>query len=134
MYLALLKEEQKELFLSLAFNLASANGDFCDEEKAVIAGYCQEMQIVFDQERMVKPVEELISKINLSCDNREKKIIVFESIGLAMVDNKYDDSERKIVKLMTDMFELGDGFAEECESVLSEYITFQKRINELVIG
>lgn len=134
MYLTLLKEEQKELFLGLAFHLASADGDYSDEEKAVIAGYCQEMQMTFDQDKMVKPIKEIISKINLSCNSCEKRIIVFEAIGLVMADNNYDEVERRIVKLMTDTFDLGDRFAKNCEVVLNEYISFQNRINKLVIG
>lgn len=134
MYLALLKEEHKELFLGLAFNLALADGDYSDEEKAVIASYCQEMKIVFNKEKMVRPVNELISRINLLCDIQEKKIIVFETIGLAMSDYNYDERERKLIKLMTDTFDLGDGFTNECESILNEYISFQGEINKLIIG
>lgn len=134
MYLALLEEEQKELFLGLAFEFAKVDGNYSDEEKTVISGYCQEMQIVFNQEKMVKPLNELISKINLSCSIQEKRIIVFEIIGLAMADNNFNENERKIVELMIDAFELESGFIEECESVLNEYITFQRRINKLVIG
>lgn len=43
MYLAVLSKEAKELFLGLAFDLASADGNYSDEEKVIINGYCQEM-------------------------------------------------------------------------------------------
>lgn len=51
-----------------------------------------------------------------------------------MVDNNYDDNERKIIKRMAEMFKLEADFIESCELLLTEYISFQGKINQLVIG
>lgn len=134
MYLGLLKEEHKGLFLGLAFNLALADGNYSDEEQAIIASYCEEMKIVFDKEKMVRPINEIISKINLACDMQEKKIIVFEAMGLAMCDYNYDEREREFIQLMADTFELGSEFLKKCECILNEYMSFQGEINKLIVG
>lgn len=133
MYLALLSKEQKELFLELALNVASADGNYSDEERIAIEGYCREMQLVFEHEKKVKPIEIIIEKLDSLCDDKIKKIVVFEIIGLAMIDNDYDDNERKIVNSMVTMFKLETKFAEECETILNEYISFCNKINQLII-
>lgn len=133
MYLALLKNEEKELFLGLAYNLATLDRDYSDIEKATIAGYCQEMQIIFER-KMVKSLEEILIRINKISDEITKKIVVFEAVGLAMVDNNYEDSERNVIARMENIFELEIGFSVKCESILNEYISLQGRLNQLILG
>jgi hypothetical protein len=133
MYLSVLNSEEKALFLGLSYNLATSDGVYSTEEKATIAGYCQEMQTTFDEEKMVKPTDEIIHVLSEKSTEKTKKIIVFEAIGLAMADNNYDDGERKIVLDMEKEFGLASGFAAKCEAVLKEYISFQNKINALVL-
>ncbi|GAA0790212.1 hypothetical protein [Hathewaya limosa] len=133
MYLAILNSEEKELFLSLAHGLALAEGDFGDEEKATIEGYCREMNISPIKKENIKSLEETIKSLGEISDERIKKIIIFEAIGLAMADNNYDDNERKIVVNMEKVFKLNKGFANDCEMILNEYISFQNRINYLIL-
>ena len=93
MYLGLLKESQKEMFLELAINLAKSDGDYSEEENAIITSYCQEMQISFEREKKNRSIDELVSEFALLCTAQEKKIIAFEIIGLAMCDNVYHEKE-----------------------------------------
>ena len=132
MYLALLNEKEKEAFLGVAFQLAAVDGYYSDEEKEMINGYCQEMQCVFDEKTMVKPVDLLIKDIKLNSDNKIKKIFVFELIGLAMADGNYDENERALINKLEEEFELGSGFAMNCEAVLKKYIEFQTKLNQLI--
>lgn len=134
MYLALLNGEKKELFLNLACRISAADGNFSDEEKAMIDGYCKEMQTTFDYEQNLKTVEEIISKMKAICSMTEKKIIVFEAMGLVMVDGKFDISEKKIVADMNAAFALPVEYPDNCEAVLQEYFSLQGRIHSIVIG
>lgn len=133
MYLALLSEKEKEMFLGVAFNLAAVDGDYSDEEKTVINGYCQEMQCIFDEKTMVKPMDVLIKDIKSNSDNRIKKIFVFELIGLAMADGNYDEDERALINKLEVEFDIGLGFAKKCETILNEYIAFQTKLNQLIL-
>ena len=133
MYLSLLNEKQKSLFLGLAYDLASFDGNFSNTEKMMISSYCQEMQMKFDQNNMVKPVNEIIEEMNVECGLREKKIIIFESIGLAISDGNYDVPERELIGSMIRKFNVEHDYAGQCENVLKEYITLQNKINRLVI-
>lgn len=70
----MLNKEQKELFLEFAFHLASSDGNYSDEEKIVIEGYCREMQMSFNYEKGVKSIDDIISKLNHSCEIKEKRL------------------------------------------------------------
>ncbi len=133
MYLALLNDKEKELFLGLAYDIASADGNYSDAEKATIAGYCQEMLYDFDEKTMVKSVDSIIEEFKQT-DSKTKKIVVFEAMGLAMADGKYDSTEKEIIAKMEDKFGIDKSYHDCCEKMLNEYISFQNNLNRLVIG
>ena len=134
MYLALLNKREKELFLGLAYDLASADGDYSTEEQAVMNEYCQEMQFEFQINTMVKKAETIIDEIKKSSSDKVKKIFIFELIGLAMADGHFDAKERKLINKMEEEFDVESGLAKRCEEILTEYIAFQGRINQLILG
>lgn len=134
MYLALLNESEKEVFLGMAYNLATIDRDYSDAEKAMINGYCQELQCQFDEKSMIKPMELLIQTVKEKSSEKVKKIFIFELVGLAMADENYDSDERKLISQMLTEYNINPDFANKCESILNEYIGFQGRINELVLG
>lgn len=133
MYLALLNDEQKKLFLDLAVVLASADGGYSEEEKSVIAGYCQEIQIDLIEECPRKSIEEIINQLNTMCTEREKKIVIFESVGLAISDGIYHVTEREMIKNMIEKLNLKKEFGNECENMIKKYMEFQNKINKLII-
>lgn len=45
MYLSLLNDNQKSLFLSIALYLAKVDNDYSEEERRIIQSYCVEMNI-----------------------------------------------------------------------------------------
>ena len=134
MYLVMLNSQEKELFLGLAYAIASSDGTYSDVEKKMINAYCQEMQIDFKEDSMIKPVEDIILTFTKVSSEEIKKIVVFEAIGIAMVDGGYDENERKIIIEMEEKFKLEAGFNKKCESLLNEYISIQHRMNQLIIG
>lgn len=134
MYLSLLSTEQKKLFISIAFNLADSDGEFSKNEKQVIESYSKEMEMTIKREEVDTDMNRVISNINAICSVREKKIIVFEMIGLAMADSNYDEGERKIVRDVLSVFGLEHTYADYCEKKLSEYFELQHELNESVLS
>jgi uncharacterized tellurite resistance protein B-like protein len=133
MFLSLLNTEQKKAFMSLAYNLAASDGDFSESERAAIKGYSMEMEMEFKMEDVDTDIHNVISVINKICGKREKKIIVFEMIGLAMADYNYDNGERKIVKKALDIFDLDTSFGDFCEKKIEEYLKLQEELNSKIL-
>lgn len=134
MYLSKLSEKQKNLFLELAYQLALIDNDYSEKEKIMIKSYCDEMGMEVPAAVRAASIDEIISAMNSGCMALEKKIIVFEMLGLAMVDGNYDESEREILAEIMRVFEVEEDFARESEKLLDEYIGMQNRMNTLVLG
>lgn len=129
MYLTLLNTEQKKLFLNLAYNLVISDGNFSEKEKQIIKAYSIEMEMELKIEDIDKDIDRIIKNINLISGSREKKIIVFEMIGLAMADYNYADEELSIIKKTVSAFNLDYNFADYCKNKVSEYLNLQNDLN-----
>ena len=134
MYLSLLSKDNKELFLDLILIIAKVDRNFSDEEKGVINSYCNEMGITYRDEKKYSSVEELINVIDESTSMKEKRIFIFEAIGLAMADGDFDGDERKIILLASYVFALDESYVKECEVILTQYYDFQNKVNQLVLA
>ena len=134
MYLNLLTDDQKYLFLDLALITANADSKEDDEELSVISEYCNEMNISFDRTESSMPLNQLLERITLVTDMTQRKIIVFELTGLAMADSSFCDNEKKIIKLASIYFQLDDSFTEQCETLIKVYLNIQDRLNNLIIN
>lgn len=134
MFLSLLDINQKKQFISLAFNLAVSDGEFSENERVVIKNYSVEMGMELKLEDVDTDIDHVISEINNLCGVREKKIIVFEMIGLAMSDYHYDDKERLIVRKALEVFGLDTEFGNFCEKKLTEYFNLQEELNSKILS
>lgn len=132
MFLRLLNNDQKKLFLDLALTIAQADEDFSESELNTIKEYCDEMNIKLDKTTPDFPLNQLIDNISNSTNETEKKIIVFETLGLAMVDGIFDEREKKIIEMMSLYFSLDNNFMSQCEEIINEYIKFQNKINSII--
>ena len=60
MYLSLLKENEKQMFIELAYNLVNIDGDFSQEEKNMILGYCLEANCTIDEKKKIRSINKLL--------------------------------------------------------------------------
>lgn len=133
MYLEALNDKEKELFLSLAYNLSAADKDYSPEERVTVAGYCREMGIDFNMDKINLSVDEVLDQLNDMCSLQMKRIIVFEAMRLTMADLDYDEGERAILGKAIEKFGLDKVYHDKCESLIKEFIALQTKMNELVI-
>lgn len=62
------------------------------------------MKVNLDLEKMNKSIETIINEIKIECGEKEKKIIIFEAIGLCMLDNNFNEKERNIIHFIMSEF------------------------------
>ena len=104
MYLNLLKDNEKELFLEMAYYLAAADGNYSDSEKLMMKEYGKEMQVEILHGTIKRTVEEILDEINNKSDEKTKRIFIFELVGLTLVDGCYDESEKEFINKMANKF------------------------------
>jgi len=134
MFLNLLKPEAKQLFMEAAYSLAHADGQFADEEKAMMAAYEKEMGVTFDLLQAPKDLHALMKKMAGTLAPQEKKIAFFELVGLAMADGEYGTEERAAMKELAASFGMAQDYDATCEKLLEEYLALQEKVTAAVLG
>ncbi len=133
MYLSLIPAEAKHSFLSLSYLIAAADGVFEQSEQELIESYCDEMFVFPTPEDQNASLEQVLQSLCSVCDEAEKRIVLFEALGLALCDNDYNKKEQEIIQKTANALGLSDDFCRQCESILKEYFSLQHRINTLVL-
>lgn len=134
MFLGQLKPEEKELFLNLCIYAANANDVFVEEEKVMIQEFCREMKIEEPTVLGLKSIKEIITMINDISDMKSKKIMLLELLGVMMVDNEYDEKERKFIYEITDLLGIKKEVLEEISIKLEEYLSICNELGTLVLA
>ena len=78
-------------------------------------------------------VEGMIDYICVESNIMVKKIIIFELVGLAKVDNKFSDEELLFIKKLAKEFRVAESYINECEMLIDRYIALQCDIEKLVL-
>lgn len=136
MYLALLADEEKQLFLRAAVALSRIDGDFAAQEEEMLIAYCEEMSVsskTAEWQNVDIDRRAVIDKIAAVSGAVGQKIILFEMIGLAMVDGSYDRCEADFINEAAQKFNLSTEYVARCEKLLGDYLQLQGQISELVL-
>lgn len=133
MYLALLKQNEKENFLKLAVALSSADGNFGEEEHFMISQYCDEMGI---DNHIPNDIEKelVVNEIANDSSEQNKKIIIFELLGLAMSDKNFAEAEETLILSLAKKLSLNADYVANCKEMITRYLELQNQINNYIIG
>lgn len=133
MFLNLLNNSQKRLFLELAVRATEANGVVEIEEKNMLKEFALEMQEtpVYSTE---KSTEDLLKLIKKDSSEKSLKIVVFEILGIMYSDKVYDSEEKEFIDNMVKAFELPQDLPEKYNQLIVRYASLYKEILTEVIG
>ncbi len=120
------------MFLSLAAHVANADGQYSEEERAVVKAYCTEMQIPYDEEKAHQSFEAALDEL-AACGEKEKRIILFELVGLALTDRHFDETERTLMEKAVQALGAAPDYVAACEKCVRTYMKLQEEINQLVL-
>ena len=133
MFLGVLSQNCKESFFDIAKHLIMADNVLRREEEELLIGYCGEMGLNYDPERVPDDLDALIAKIK-SENKVTKKIVYFELLGLALADNDYADEEKAVINKLKEEFEISDSDAELMEDSIIKIYSLYARMRKIVIN
>lgn len=131
MFLNELNDMEKEAFLSLSVHVANANDTIEESEVAIIGEYIKEMNLGLFDINTALSMEEIVDIVTKS-SYRHKKIIMLEIIGLAYVDNEYDDREKSIVDEFSKKIALEDDDIKHINIVIDKYMSVLKEVSDVI--
>ena len=130
MFLNILNNQEKEIFLELAHHIARSDNDFSNEQKSIIETYCIEMTIEdIEYNKDLFNLETLLAKVK---EKESQKIILLEIMALVYSGNYLHIEEKKVINKMIDIFGLNPSLAivygEWAKSILALSIQGQALI------
>ena len=157
MFLGMIGNQCRKDFLELAIELCMADGNFADDEREMLRQYGVEVGVVGTESaevmmnRYEKAITEkenngedsckrdfrihtLIERIKDNSDERERKIILFELLGLAYADDNFAEEEKKFIREAKEVFGIEDEFVEKAMLLLEQYMELQEKITGYVLG
>ena len=134
MFLMMLSEDQKKLFMEFAYAMAAADDNIAPEEIDIMRAYMAEMEFEITEKPALRQIDDILADINRVSDIKTKKIFLFEIIGLIMADGVYNDAEKEIIKKALQEFDLDSHFEEQCIQMVQDYLNIQQIIISFVIG
>ncbi len=129
MFLEILKDDQKDLFLQLAVIAARENGYVDEAESEMLLKFANEMKIPPRAEAILS-LDEIVDGLAKSCDKREKKVVLFEAAGIMNSDGEYNDAEYEFLKKIAAKFEISEEELETMMGLVSDYVAL---FNEIII-
>ena len=130
MYLNRLNEDEKKAFMAFARLVQAADGNISEDEEIMIKGYYHEMNLFGEREEKYS-VEELINVFNNS-SIENKKIVIFEAIGLAYADGEYDSSEKELISSVAHGIGITDDVIKDLDDYVLKYIVLVAEINDML--
>lgn len=129
MFLNLLNDEEKRIFMGLAIEVIHADGKLEESEKFFLNEYVREMGIEgFDVHKKPESVEQLVEEIGSKSSNIVKRVFLLELTALARTDGEFAQSEREMIQLIASKFNISDVFLQECENLLKEYASISAKL------
>ncbi len=130
MYLNKLNDKEKIAFMAFARLVQSADRNVSEDEEIMIKGYYHEMNLFGEREEKYS-VEELIDIFNGSTIEN-KKIIIFEAIGLAYADGVYDESEKNLIGKIANGIGITNDVMSKLDDYVLKYIVLVAEINDMI--
>ena len=131
MFLNQLLDEEKKAFISLSIYAANADGDFAEEEKVMFQEYCKEMELENISAKDIISKDEIIDIFKES-EEHNKKIALFELLGLVYSDGKYMNEEKNFVEDFVRKIGLSEDIVKEQTELVVKYLNIVKEIVQVV--
>lgn len=129
MFLILLNEEQKKVFLKLAHHLALCDENLHEKEREYLSFYQYEMQINHEEVTNDLPIQKLDE---IFTDELSKNILLTELIILANSDGIYSEKEKDFIKQISNVLHINDAELEILETWSKSFISILEHGKKLM--
>lgn len=132
MFLMMLNDDQKKLFLKLAVKAAEVNGVVEYEEKNMLKAFALEVKEtpIYSADSSTSEILDDLKRIS---SPKEKRIITFEILGILFSDNEYDEEEKKFVSEIAESFDISRNQIDQMVKLINDYSDLYNKIVNTVL-
>ncbi len=126
-------EVGKVNFLKGLIRLAKCDGELPEEELMFYQKAADAMGLGEEAKKMIDSMKDSREKIDVNFKtNKEKMFFLIQAVQLCWIDNKYVDSERQEMRMITNELGVSLGALDKVEKWVSEGIEWNKRGDKLL--
>lgn len=132
MFLNLLNNEEKAIFLKLAISVIQADGKLEESEKSFIAQYSRELGIeCYSLDEKVDPLS-LAEEIGKNSTDSVKRIFLLELLACANADGNFSEYEKSLIGSFVKIFGFSESSLQDCLDLLKEYTKISTKLMEFI--
>mgnify|MGYP000581060516 FL=1 len=131
MYLSMLSDTNKRLFLNLEIYLSKVDSDFSENERIIIDAHCIEMHIDNNNYEADMSQSEIFEGLK-ALTKQESKIVFLELVGTIMADNVYHVEERALVNKLAEALKLEENDISLVFSIITDMKNIYERCAEYI--
>ena len=131
MYLSMLSDTKKRLFLNLEIYLSKVDSDFSENERIIIDAHCMEMHIDNNNYEADMSQSEIFEGLK-ALTKQESKIVFLELVGTIMADNVYHVEEKALVNKLAEALKLEENDISLVFSIITDMKNVYERCAEYV--
>lgn len=131
MYLSMLSDTNKRLFLNLEIYLSKVDSDFSENERIIIDAHCMEMHIDNNNYEADMSQSEIFEGLK-ALTKQESKIVFLELVGTIMADNVYHVEERALVNKLAEALKLEENDISLVFSIITDMKNIYERCAEYI--
>lgn len=132
MFLMMLNDDQKKLFLKLAVKAAEANGVVEYEEKNMLKAFALEVNET-PIYSTTSSTDEILDNLKEISSSKEKRIIIFEILGILFSDSEYDDKEKDFIGRIAQAFDISKESIDQMIKLINNYSDVYNNIVNTVL-
>ena len=131
MYLSMLSDTNKRLFLNLEIYLSKVDSDFSENERIIIDAHCMEMHIDNNNYEADMSQSEIFEGLK-ALTKQESKIVFLELVGTIMADNVYHVEEKALVNKLAEALKLEENDISLVFSIITDMKNIYERCAEYI--
>ena len=132
MFISGFTKEQQEKFLNLAHTMVYADGRLDEREQLLFIGYSVEIDPSIDMSKVHSVDFEKELAAFDECSESDKQKIFFEFYAMALIDESYPESEKVLVDLTKNHFNISDEKMAAMREALKLFIDAYKNLSAVV--
>ena len=132
MYLSMLDNEKRHLFLDLELYISKIDGDFSEQEKRVIDAHCIEMHIDSNNYESETSFDELLAKIKETFSKQEKRIVFLELLATVLADDLYHEAEEEMVGKLSSILDVSSDDTDKAFAIVRDMKAVYERCADFI--
>lgn len=122
MFIEILNQQKRELYYQLCIYASTVDNVIAEEEIEALKEFKSHWHITDECDKPKIALYDLLKELGESCNDMEKRIIIYELVGFFYADDDYAKVEKELLAKVEDAFGISREETERLSRLVKRYI------------